>query len=361
MNLSYFFTLSVCFLFLFFTNILSAQPTPADSTVVDEMKVGIYEFPPYMIKADNGKWKGISVELWQDLADSVGILYQFTEINENQALGQLESGALNAVLLLPVQTPSSQVQFSHIYHTDMLGVASSQKQSVGSIAKGLFTMRFLQIVITLSILLLVVGTAIWLIERRSNDDSFGGERSPAQGIGSGFWWAGVTMTTIGYGDKAPVTFWGRAVALLWMLVAMAVTASLTAALVDVVGGGTAEVVEIPNGLRKKDVGAVADSPFGQYLEQENVKFQPYESVEEGLKAVSQQELSMLVHSTSSMRYWVNENSNITVGINNTEVLPQRYAIAFSANSSIIQPLNISLIKIINQPNWMQRINRYMPK
>ncbi|WP_367182700.1 ion channel [uncultured Christiangramia sp.] len=32
-------------------------------------------------------------------------------------------------------------------------------------------------------------------------------------IGSGFWWAGVTMITIVYGDKAPVTFWGRAIAL----------------------------------------------------------------------------------------------------------------------------------------------------
>jgi len=346
---------------LFFASVLDAQPTPADSTVVGEMNVGIYEFPPYMIKAEDGKWKGISVELWQDLADSLGVLYQLVEINQDQAYEQLQTGILHAVLLLPVQSVSSEIQYSHIYHTDMLGVATSQKQSVGSIAQGLFTMRFLRIVITLSILLLIVGTVIWLIERKSNDDSFGGERSPAQGIGSGFWWAGVTMTTIGYGDKSPVTFWGRAVALLWMLVAMAVTASLTAALVSVVGGGTAKTIDIPNGLRKKDVGTVTDSPFGKYLEQENVKFEPLKSIEEGLKAVSQQDLSVFTHSTSAMRYWVNENRNITVSINNTEVLPQRYAIAFPANNPIIQRLNVPLIKIINQPNWMQRINRYMPK
>lgn len=361
MNLRSFFAFSIILLFFLLTNSLVAQPTPADSTVAGEIKVGVYNYPPYMIEADDGSWKGISVELWQDLADSLGILYQFTKVEQSQAHEQLRTGGLSAVLLLPVQSDFSDVQFSHVYHTDMLGVATSQKQSLGSIARGLFTMQFLRIVITLSILLLIVGTLIWFIERKSNDDSFGGERSAAQGIGSGFWWAGVTMTTIGYGDKAPVTFWGRAVALLWMLVAMAVTASLTAALVSVVGGGTAKTMDIPNGLRKKDIGAVADSPFGKYLNYENIKFESYESVEDGLKDLSQQKISVFVHGTSTVRYWVNENGSITVGVQNTDTLPQRYAIAFSANNAIVPRLNISLIKIINQPNWMQRINRYMPK
>ncbi|WKN40513.1 ion channel [Tunicatimonas pelagia] len=340
---------------------LSAQPTPADSTVVENWQVGLYEFPPYMMKNDDGEWKGISVELWQDLADSVGIAYQFQEVSQGEIKDQLESGRLNATLLLPVQAGLPSVTFSHIYHITFLGVATVQTQSLFSIAQGLFTMRFLRIVITLSILLLIVGTIVWLIERKSNDDSFGGERSIAQGIGSGFWWAGVTMTTIGYGDKAPVTFWGRAVALLWMLIAMAVTASLTAALVSAVGGGTAEAIEAPNGLRKKEVGTVADSPFGGYLDEENIKYEEFSSVEEGLKAVGQQELKIFAHSTATMRYWVNETSNITVQVKNTETLPQRYAIAYATNNRTTTCLDSTLIKIINQPNWQQRINRYMPK
>ncbi len=342
-------------------NSLLAQPTPADSTVVENWQVGLYEFPPYMMKNKEGKWEGVSVELWQDLADSIGITYQFQEVSQQEIPNQLGTGRLNATVLLPVQAGLPNVTFSHIYHTTFLGVANAQTQSLTSIAKGLFTKRFLRIVITLSILLLIVGTLIWLIERNSNDESFGGERSVAQGIGSGFWWAGVTMTTIGYGDKAPVTFWGRAVALLWMLVAMAVTASLTAALVSAVGGGTAEAIEVPNGLRKKEVGTVADSPFGKYLDEENIKYENFASAEEGLKALSEQKLKIFAHNTATLRYWVNENSNITVQVKNTETLPQRYAIAYSTNNSTVAKLDSTLIKIINQPDWQQRINRFMPK
>lgn len=40
---------------------------------------------------------------------------------------------------------------------------------------------------------------------------------PIKGLGQAVWWAAVTMTTVGYGDKAPKTLGGRVVAVAWML------------------------------------------------------------------------------------------------------------------------------------------------
>ncbi|MBM3661687.1 MAG: hypothetical protein FJW94_02160 [Actinobacteria bacterium] len=48
------------------------------------------------------------------------------------------------------------------------------------------------------LLLVVVGHIVWLVERRTNDDF---PHSYLAGVWEGIWWAIVTMTTIGYGDR----------------------------------------------------------------------------------------------------------------------------------------------------------------
>jgi voltage-gated potassium channel len=44
----------------------------------------------------------------------------------------------------------------------------------------------------------------------------------------GFWWAWVTMTTVGYGDLVPTTIEGRIVGMLLILVGIAIFSMLTA-------------------------------------------------------------------------------------------------------------------------------------
>jgi voltage-gated potassium channel len=49
-------------------------------------------------------------------------------------------------------------------------------------------------------------------------------------VGSGLWWAVQTVTTVGYGDNVPMTFAGRLVAVLVMLVGIGFLTVITAAI-----------------------------------------------------------------------------------------------------------------------------------
>ena len=84
----------------------------------------------------------------------------------------------------------------------------------------------LLIISFLVLILLLVGTLAWLMERKRNPEHF--NPNPIKGIAGGIWWAAVTMTTVGYGDLTPKTMGGRLIALLWMFASMLLVSSVIA-------------------------------------------------------------------------------------------------------------------------------------
>ncbi|KAL9981408.1 hypothetical protein ACROYT_G010109 [Oculina patagonica] len=72
----------------------------------------------------------------------------------------------------------------------------------------------------------ISGVVIWLLEHTANKAQF----SPSFTAGSpeGFWWAVVSLTTVGYGDKTPKSFLGRLFGVVWILVGAIMLSLFTA-------------------------------------------------------------------------------------------------------------------------------------
>ncbi|WP_084103341.1 potassium channel family protein [Demequina sp. NBRC 110056] len=85
------------------------------------------------------------------------------------------------------------------------------------------------------VLLLWIGSVAVLSAERNVDDS------AINTFGDALWWAIVTVTTVGYGDFAPVSVEGRIIAVIMMLLGIAligvVTASVAAAFVRLTSAG----------------------------------------------------------------------------------------------------------------------------
>ena len=90
--------------------------------------------------------------------------------------------------------------------------------------------------ISMIFLAVATGLLIWLIERWGKQPSF--PKRFVSGIYDTTWWAFVTMTTVGYGDRVPITVMGRLVGVAWMVLSIVFTACFTSILTGRVSGYT---------------------------------------------------------------------------------------------------------------------------
>ncbi|KAL9963403.1 hypothetical protein ACROYT_G026913 [Oculina patagonica] len=106
-------------------------------------------------------------------------------------------------------------------------VLAAKDASAGTAAQ---IMRALEEIWQLCVLCLMAailsGILIWFFDHKANSGHF--PNSFWSGIREGLWWAIVTMTTVGYGDKTPKSFLGRAYASLWMIIGMLLMSTFTA-------------------------------------------------------------------------------------------------------------------------------------
>ena len=89
-----------------------------------------------------------------------------------------------------------------------------------------------KLIISLAVVLsLTFGLTLWILERSQNPTF-----AKAGGPMTGLYWSLVTMTTVGYGDVVPMTFFGRLLSVVWMFIGLMIASVLTATLTDSVSG-----------------------------------------------------------------------------------------------------------------------------
>src|SRR5262249_12329292 len=189
------------------------------------------EAPPFAMKDENGKWKGISIDLWRHIAGSMGLRYRFVEADSvNALLDGLGAGDFDVAVAAISVTPAreQQVDFTTTYLHAGTGVAV-QNERISNwlpVLHSIASYSFLQAALALLGLTFLAGLLIWFFERRSNDAFSGGV---AQGLSSGVWWSTNAMTQRALeGGVVPMTLPGRVVAGGWMVVAGIALALCTA-------------------------------------------------------------------------------------------------------------------------------------
>jgi ABC-type amino acid transport substrate-binding protein len=213
-------------------------------------------------------------------------------------IDDVAGGKLDASVAAMTMTGAREqvIDFSYAFYRSGLGVAVAKRPQAGlsAIWEALTSRAFLSVAGALAGVLFVVGALVWLFERKHNSAQFEGD--PKRGLFSGFWWAAVTMTTTGYGDKAPTTVGGRILAILWMFTALVVTSGFTAQLAATLTARSIQSpVTSPTDLALVRVGNVAGAASTAALQSYGVRPRAYADVIAGLKAVAGGEIDAFVH------------------------------------------------------------------
>lgn len=271
------------------------------------LEVGICEGAPFCMKAPDGHWNGLSVELWESIAAQLQLRYTFKEYALEGLIKAVANGDV-AVGVGPISATAEREQildFTHPYYVSDLAIAVAPHPLFPwtDIAAQFFTRAWLKLLIGLFIMLAVSGVFVWLFERKRNHDQFGGNWH--HGLGSGFWWAAVTMAGVGYGDKAPRTFGGRAVALLWMFISVITVALVTASVTSaVVTNSIVYNIHGPRDLGRARVSVVNGSTAERYTLEGRINSSLYPSIEACLDAVLAHEADACIGDESELRYLV---------------------------------------------------------
>lgn len=340
---------------------ISFLPAPAAAQDSAALAVATKEAAPFSFRGEDGEWEGISIELWEAVADQLDLDYEFREASLEDLIGGLVDGRFDAsVAALTVTSEREQrVDFSHPFHPSGLGIAVPVEDSVGifSAVKRLLSVRFFQAVGTLFAILFLGGAVLWMLERKKNPEQFGG--STARGLGAAFWWSAVTMTTVGYGDKAPVTGGGRLVAVVWMFASVIMISGLTATIAS-----TLTVSQLESSISGPDdlgsagrIACVAGSTGEAYLRGHGLSRTSFASAAEGMQALVNGEVGAFVYDAPILRYLAHDDDRVTT-------LPvtferQDYALALPLGSELRKPINAALLEVTSDSDWPLVLDRYL--
>lgn len=338
---------------------VTSLPTslPEESPSQDERFAGetltvVTKILPPFVMYENQSYAGFSIDLWSAIAQEIGINYEIIGVNSiAKALDDVSRKSADIAIggLSITSKREESLDFSHAIFESGLQILIQDQDRPFYITLwhnliAIFTSKQLYYGVgVFTLTLFLAGTIMWLIERRSNQEFPPHYR---RGILEGIWWAAVTVTTVGYGDKTPKKPLGRLVGLIWMCSGYFIFAYFTATVTtSFTLQGLENQIRGVDDLSGKPVATIEKSFGAEYLAGKNIKLKGYQNQDKMYDDLRNNVVEAVIYDAPVLKHYVHQEENQDLKLVGLTFQEFDYGIAMPINSSHRNAINVALLKL----------------
>lgn len=311
-----------------------------------DLRVGYAGSAPFVMDGRDGDPAGIAIEVWSGVASRIGSGFRLEARDSvEDALRGVEEGELD-VAVGPISITAERakrVAFSQPYYRSSLAIASAAGSGIWARLQPFISTAFLSGAGLLLLVLGIVGTLTWLAERRHNSDHF--PQAPIAGIGNGIWYALVTMTTVGYGDRVPKTPMGRVISGVWMIIALISVSSLTAGIATALtlSGLDSSSISKAGELESRAVAVVDGTISERFARAYGAEVAAKPDLAAAVEAVSAGDAEAVVFDRPALMHYLSEHPEIELEVSPRRYEERGYGFAVPHGSPLEKPLDVALL------------------
>jgi len=299
----------------------------------------------------DGVLSGISIEIWKDVAERLDQPYKFiVQPNTNANVKAVADGsidlAIGPISITPTRLANPKIDFTQPYYHGYEGLLIPKKPP-GLITRlrpfiGWAALSSVGILISL---LFIFGNLIWLAERRKNTEQF--PRQYLHGVGNGMWFGLVTLTTVGYGDRAPLSRSGRAIAGIWMVMSLVAVSSITAGLASAFTLSLAELA--PSAIREKadlsgkEIAIVEGTTSLRWGKLYEIDAFITKDLSQAIQILKQGKVEGIIFDEAPLRHYLKQNKKSKLKLANFPLATQTYGFVLPMGSPLRNQFNIELL------------------
>ena len=326
------------------------------------IRIAASDRPPYCFRTPLGDWDGLGVELCRRIAKANGLSIVFEEMPTDEILQALREGTLDATCIGVAVTPARARAGRLTQPFEISGVGVATRARVGwlpSVSASLGLIEVVQLAFLLLAIHAVAAILIWLAERRRNAQF---HQRVLQGLGGAAWWAVTTFSTVGYGDKAPVTALGRLIGAIWMISSVVLVALFTgvvASRITLTAGAT--TVAHVGDLSKVRTATLRSSIAAEILARLQVTPTYLADDRAGLASLEKGQIDAWVSDLSVLQWMIRERGNPAVVLLPQPLARDYIALAFGADipPELTSEINLAMLEATSDPEWQLVRQRFL--